>query len=601
MAVPSPSRRVLIVDDESTIRASLGQAFELEGWEVHAFGDAESALEALPSLTCDVAIVDKVLPGMSGIEFARRLMDRGLVFPVLLATGTPTMESARELLTIRLAGHLMKPFEDTFEVVRKAAALVDRLERTSDVQRRREQSRGAQPAEAPGVPAPGPRTPPPAPAPPRMTPPGGVPPLSGPRTSPGGVPPLSGPRTSPVGVPPPGGPRTPAGGLTPLGGPRTSPVGVPPPGGPRTPPGGVPPPPLRTPSGSFPVVAPPPPRTPPPAPGARRPPLPSAVPEAKPPTHPPAAPGTTVATSPSSASFWQTAVADHDRRVLIVDDEAGVRDSLKVVFDSEGWTVLTCADGESALDAFARARYDLLLIDKNLPGIGGIDVVRRVREAGSPVPIVVMTAYATVESAVQVMPFQIDAYVTKPFDDVYEVAFRAKEIVDRYRRREEQRRSRAEQWRRREMQDADTPVGSALGAVAGRAPVPGVAPAFVVGNADAREAAWIAAALAEPPRSVETVGSTDALLRRAEGGGADVVLLDLGLDGNAVDTIRRLAAAASPPLVLVTGDRPALSTLPALIGAGAAGFIERPYGSAAVFRGRVALIVSPLRPSSPLR
>jgi DNA-binding response OmpR family regulator len=284
-----------------------------------------------------------------------------------------------------------------------------------------------------------------------------------------------------------------------------------------------------------------------------------------------------------------------------VDDEVLVRASLKTVFEEDGWIVVALPDGESAMAAVTREQFDLLLLDKNLPGmLSGLDVARKVREGRNTVPIILMTAYPTVESAMRAMPYRIDAYVLKPFEDVYEVAYRARHIVERWERDEEQRRIRVAQWQRRESEDADTPVDPALGAGSGTGAAPGTAPRFVVASASPTEAAWIARQLEGPARRIAVARTLDELRLLLAGDPADVVLLDLSLEDAVLPALNALRAMPRAPTVLVTGDRPSLGMLPNLIGAGAVGFLERPYGSGSTFRQRVAHLLRPLEPHGTL-
>jgi len=101
-------------------------------------------------------------------------------------------------------------------------------------------------------------------------------------------------------------------------------------------------------------------------------------------------------------------------RILVVDDEAPIRRSLKVNLETRGYTVDTAETGEKAVMAFENRRPDLLILDLLMPGMGGIDVVRKLR-AVSPIPIIVLSAIGEEGQKVEALELGADDYMTKPF------------------------------------------------------------------------------------------------------------------------------------------------------------------------------------------
>lgn len=101
-------------------------------------------------------------------------------------------------------------------------------------------------------------------------------------------------------------------------------------------------------------------------------------------------------------------------RILVVDDEAPIRRSLKVNLETRGYTVDTAETGEKAITAFENRRPDLLILDLLMPGMGGIDVVRKLR-AVSTIPIIVLSAIGDEAQKVQALELGADDYMTKPF------------------------------------------------------------------------------------------------------------------------------------------------------------------------------------------
>jgi len=105
-----------------------------------------------------------------------------------------------------------------------------------------------------------------------------------------------------------------------------------------------------------------------------------------------------------------------DRRILIVDDELSVRGSLEEWFREDGFAVETAEDGQAALRAMERGPYDIVLLDLKMPGMDGIAVQKRIREIDPAATIIILTAYASVETAVEALKLGAFDYVTKPVD-----------------------------------------------------------------------------------------------------------------------------------------------------------------------------------------
>ena len=103
-------------------------------------------------------------------------------------------------------------------------------------------------------------------------------------------------------------------------------------------------------------------------------------------------------------------------RILIVDDELIIRDSLKEWLEIEGFTVDMAASGQEALDHLSQQPYQLMLLDLKMPGMDGVEVLQKTREEYADLSVIIMTAYATVETAVEAMKIGALDYLVKPFD-----------------------------------------------------------------------------------------------------------------------------------------------------------------------------------------
>ena len=102
--------------------------------------------------------------------------------------------------------------------------------------------------------------------------------------------------------------------------------------------------------------------------------------------------------------------------MLIVDDERSVRESLMHWFLPEGYRVETASGAMEALDKMRDSSFDVVLLDIKMPGMDGIELQQRLKEIDSQMAVIIMTAYATVETAVQALKQGAYDYITKPVD-----------------------------------------------------------------------------------------------------------------------------------------------------------------------------------------
>jgi two-component system alkaline phosphatase synthesis response regulator PhoP len=103
------------------------------------------------------------------------------------------------------------------------------------------------------------------------------------------------------------------------------------------------------------------------------------------------------------------------KRILIIEDEPGIRLSLRDEFEAEGFDVAQTDDGVSGLEAARTGRPDLILLDVRLPGLDGYDVCRILRREGNRVPIIMLTVRSREADKVLGLDLGADDYVTKPF------------------------------------------------------------------------------------------------------------------------------------------------------------------------------------------
>src|SRR5437660_1189579 len=106
-------------------------------------------------------------------------------------------------------------------------------------------------------------------------------------------------------------------------------------------------------------------------------------------------------------------------RILVVDDEAPVREVLTEYFTTEGYAVEGAGSGAEALTVVRGGRADLVLLDVRMPGLDGVQVLRKIREINGDVPVIMVTANEDVSLAKETLKLGAFDYVAKPFDFDY--------------------------------------------------------------------------------------------------------------------------------------------------------------------------------------
>ncbi|MFC1725116.1 sigma-54-dependent transcriptional regulator [candidate division KSB1 bacterium] len=109
-------------------------------------------------------------------------------------------------------------------------------------------------------------------------------------------------------------------------------------------------------------------------------------------------------------------IGNENFKILVIDDEFTVRDSLFNWFTDDGFQVDTAENAQEALKKFQKEFYDIALIDIKMPGMDGLELQKRIKEISKETTTIIITAYASVESAIQALKEGAFDYVTKPFD-----------------------------------------------------------------------------------------------------------------------------------------------------------------------------------------
>jgi two-component system response regulator HydG len=123
-------------------------------------------------------------------------------------------------------------------------------------------------------------------------------------------------------------------------------------------------------------------------------------------------------------------------RILVVDDEESIRMMLRAVLEEEGYEIIEAADGPEAVKAVEQNPLDLILLDIRMTTMDGIETLTEIRKISPFVPVLMMTAYATVKTAVEALKAGAFEYLAKPLD-IEELKILVQKALEYYRLREE--------------------------------------------------------------------------------------------------------------------------------------------------------------------
>lgn len=132
-------------------------------------------------------------------------------------------------------------------------------------------------------------------------------------------------------------------------------------------------------------------------------------------------------------------VDDMKTSILIIDDDEGSCETLKDIFQEEGYTVVTALDAASGLSAIRRKRFQVALVDIKLPDIDGVHLIKLIKKKDPELHVIMITAFATIENTIEALNKGAYSYFTKPLN-IEEVKARIQRAIEHYRSDEERKR-----------------------------------------------------------------------------------------------------------------------------------------------------------------
>lgn len=136
-------------------------------------------------------------------------------------------------------------------------------------------------------------------------------------------------------------------------------------------------------------------------------------------------------------------MGENGNRIIVVDDEPGMREFLEIMLQKDGYAIDTAADGAEAIDKIEENLFDLAIVDIQMPVLNGIEVLKKINEKSPDTTVIMITAYASHETAIEAMKLGAYDYITKPFK-IDEIKLVIKKALDKKKLERENTRLRKE-------------------------------------------------------------------------------------------------------------------------------------------------------------
>jgi two-component system phosphate regulon sensor histidine kinase PhoR len=176
---------------------------------------------------------------------------------------------------------------------------------------------------------------------------------------------------------------------------------------------------------------------------------------------------------------------ENPAKILVVDDEMGIREACKRALAAEGYAVDLAEDGYLGLQRIQQKSFDLILMDLMMPGIGGLDLIKKTNDIDPEIIIVVITGYATIETAVEATRRGAYDYLPKPFTPEALTALVKRGLEKRELRLEAQRLHHEREQRLLELAGEKSRIRTIIGCMADGVLVTNLERRLVLWNASA--------------------------------------------------------------------------------------------------------------------
>jgi len=123
-----------------------------------------------------------------------------------------------------------------------------------------------------------------------------------------------------------------------------------------------------------------------------------------------------------------------DIKILVVDDEVDLSNTIKEILEAEGYTVDTANTPEQAIDKVKTLEYLVVLTDIKMPGMTGVEMLKRIKEFNGIIQVIMMTGHSTMEYVVDCLEHGANDYLLKPFDDDREIVDSVNDTVKKIRK-----------------------------------------------------------------------------------------------------------------------------------------------------------------------
>jgi DNA-binding NtrC family response regulator len=285
-------------------------------------------------------------------------------------------------------------------------------------------------------------------------------------------------------------------------------------------------------------------------------------------------------------------VGDATATILVIEDDPTVRALMIAILSRAHREVVVVDSAEAALDWIAAdGPADLYLVDKNLPGMSGVQLIEEIRKTDKISGIVMVTGYASAESAFRSLNLGVDGYLEKPFD-VEVIEQQVASALERRARRSDLRPAGLSQ---QELRSTLEKARADLRAVHESSAVRQAAVDFLIASPLDEEQRRMRRLLEAGGDEVDVVISARACQDRLIEEAFDVVILDTALrDPDVVEVARAVHVHRATPMCIVVGERPEVDALRQLIDLDVKAVVER-HDVAEQLRSRVDALITGLR------